>query len=785
MYAFINDGSSTDLLYTMDFSALSAQGGTFTSADLSVNLPEFSRSIFGGTEEFSTQGGYDMTIAVHPDDPDFVLLGYVNLVKSTDGFSTVITSDPAKSWIGGNENPFRQDEGLDFDNTHHADQHIVFFDQDEPNTAWSGHDGGISKTVNISADRVIWESLNNDYNITQFYTISASKYLGDSYVIGGTQDNGTPLLDHSVFSASLLPSLRDITSGDGSYCYTSGAFIYSSVQSGGLVFSNLETGAESRFFDFLQRDDLTRFFIHPFTVDPNDAGTLFYGSNGDGIIARNDQFDEASVGSSFDGDLINNSWFDAALNESVAITALKVTDLNPSHKLYFGGSFQNSTVLYSWSDANTTDGSAITSRVLTEVSSGGWLTDIVVNAKNGQELILVYSNYNIDGLYYSDDGGASFESIEGNLDVNDELGSAGITGPSLRAAEIVEDQDGTKKIFVATSIGLYSTLALNGTSTVWSLETPELDNIVVEDLDHRTSDGAIAVGTHGRGAFMGLPNSTNTNSNPIIENQSFTVNENAVNGNVFGTITATDADAGTLAFSITSGNDNGYFALQSTGELSVSDGSGLDFEVTSSFDLGVTVEDGQGGSASATVNVVLLDVNEAPVMITQNFQIEENSSNGTSIGNIDADDPENDQLTYTLISGNGAGAFALSTTGALTVNDELALDFETINRFILAVSVSDGALSDDTEIVIDVTDVDEEVPLGVATAELSVYPNPFIDHISVQGKMEVDGYEVVDVSGRVLMQGALKGSSTIDLSVLSSGLYFLRVDNQTVRIQKR
>lgn len=787
VYAFFYDGSAWDAashLYRFNYANLSSAGGTYNFLNRSANLPSFSRSIFGGEEGFTTQGGYDMTLAVHPNDPDLVVLGYVDLIKSEDGFASSPTSDPAKYWIGGNENPWRQDEDISFENTHHADQHLAFFDYNNPDVLWSGHDGGISKTQNIRANRVQWESLNNDYNVTQFYTVATGIYQGESYVLGGTQDNGTPLLDHSSFGASLMPSVGDITSGDGSYCYANGSFIYSSVQNGVIVLFDLTTGLISRNVSgWIERDDLNRFFIHPFTVDPNDEGTLFYGSNGDGIIARNDQFDEASSASGFDINLINNSWFDVNIGDPVAISALKVTDLNPSHKLYFGGSLNGDPVLYTWDNANTTGASSIGGRYLTEVPSGTWLNDIAVNSLDGSELILVYSNYNIDGLFHSSDGGETFVSIEGNLGNNDHLDASGISGPSLRAAEIIEDASGNKKYYVATSIGLFSTETLNGSGTVWALETGLLDNIVIEDLDYRREDGALAIGTHGRGIFMG--EMTNTNSNPSMSDQSFAIQENSSTGTVIGSIEASDPDDDVLSYSITSGNNDDYFELTTSGELSVNIASGLDFETAEVFTLIVKAEDGNGGSATASVAINVTNVNESPEIVDQSFTIDENSANGFKVGAIEGTDPEGDDLTFE-ISGEESGSFSIdSSTGELFVNNNELLDFEVKNSFVFEVTVSDAEFTALADIIVQLNDVNEGEPLAVTDGnEIRIYPNPVTDKVFVSGLKNKAEYKISNVSGKILREGFLVPDDGIELSGFSKGIYFLVINSKVLRIQK-
>ena len=108
------------------------------------------------------------------------------------------------------------------------------------------------------------------------------------------------------------------------------------------------------------------------------------------------------------------------------------------------------------------------------------------------------------------------------------------------------------------------------------------------------------------------------NTTPVIAaTQIFSIDENADNGTVIGTVAASDADDDDLSnWMITDGNDDGIFAIDSeTGELTVSDNTSLDFETSSSHTLTVTVSDGTATSASETVTVDVNDLDEiAPII---------------------------------------------------------------------------------------------------------------------------------------------------------------------------
>jgi hypothetical protein len=230
----------------------------------------------------------------------------------------------------------------------------------------------------------------------------------------------------------------------------------------------------------------------------------------------------------------------------------------------------------------------------------------------------------------------------------------------------------------------------------------------------------VKVQDNGTGALSNQANITisvtDANDAPLISNQTFTLNENVANGTNVGTVIATDPDAGqTLTYSILSGNSGGAYSINSTtGLLTVANSSAINFEANPTFALIVKVQDNGSVSLSsqATVTVNLVNLNESPVISNQSFTIAENSSNGTSIGNVIASDPDAGQvLTYTIVSGNTSGAFAInSVSGNLTVLNSTALNYETTPTYSLIVQVADngtGNLSSQATVTIHLTNVNE------------------------------------------------------------------------------
>ncbi|MCV6609840.1 MAG: tandem-95 repeat protein, partial [Amphritea sp.] len=96
--------------------------------------------------------------------------------------------------------------------------------------------------------------------------------------------------------------------------------------------------------------------------------------------------------------------------------------------------------------------------------------------------------------------------------------------------------------------------------------------------------------------------------------------------------------------------------------------------------------------------------NFPPVVADITIGVAENAALGTTVTTVNANDPNvTDTLSYTIISGNTGGAFAIDNNGELSV--AAALDHETIGSYTLTVEVTDSgspAMSETASVIIDV-----------------------------------------------------------------------------------
>jgi len=202
----------------------------------------------------------------------------------------------------------------------------------------------------------------------------------------------------------------------------------------------------------------------------------------------------------------------------------------------------------------------------------------------------------------------------------------------------------------------------------------------------------------------------------------FTIDENS--SAPVGSTSATDPDTTSpnndLSFSINESTEsdvfnanNDIFAIDSSGDITVVDPSALDYEDTTNFSYTIKVTDGDGETHTATLNITLEDLNEAPTLANDSFNIDENTTNGTEIRTIIGIDLDttapNNTLTYSITSGNDLNAFAIDTnSGVITINDESLIDHELHTDFMLEVTVSDGEYPVSAEVEIIIDDVNEK-----------------------------------------------------------------------------
>lgn len=466
--------------------------------DLSNNLPNTG----GKFDKWTVQGAYDMVVKVKPGNNNIVYIGGTNLYRSTSGF----TDATHTAFIGGYE------ENADFPvvnmyQNHHPDQHGIAFLPSNANVMYSANDGGLFKTEDNEASKVVWESLNNGYLTTMFYTVAIDHATpGNNIITGGAQDNG------SWFTNSSDPKLPWITprGGDGSYCAISDnrSMYYFSIQNGKMMKAKLDENGNKTGFARIDPIGLRKpKFINPYVLDPVNNNIMYLA--GGKYLWRNNDLSGIPLAGNWDS--ISTNWVrftDSVPFANVSISAITACKI-PQNRVYYGTDNKR---LYRVDNANvgTPKPIDVTGQTAPLVfPAGGNISSIAVDPRNGDNVMVTFSNYGVYSIYYSSDAGLTWSKAAGNLEPSDG------TGPSVRWASILPVSDGVVYL-VATSTGLYATRDLNGVQTVWVQQgTNTIGNSVCDMIDTRVSDGLVVVATHSNGIYS--TNYTSVNNITSIE----------------------------------------------------------------------------------------------------------------------------------------------------------------------------------------------------------------------------------------------------------------------------
>ncbi len=505
------DPSSTDNEYSSLFKYNylsgdgSGSGGVWTN--LSSNIPSNTNAYY----TFDTQSNYNMIVRIDPFDKSIVYIGSTNLFRSTDGFTTRNNTVQ----IGGyNPKSFTEPAEYRYPNQH-PDQHNLIFLPNNSSEAFSASDGGVSFTNNIKAAEVEWQFKNSGYFTSQFYTVAIDHLVKNNAILGGLQDNGTFYTN----SASNRKDWKDPLQSDGSYCAVedgtlsdgSGVYYVSSQYgrtyrirmngSGDKTASvRLDPTAANQFNRSANFD-----FINPFELDYVDNNVMYMlykdGAGGPSRIKVHNSLKSINIDNT---DVTRNDWSTMNFAFPRSITAMVSSRSNPAHRLYVGTSNGSMYRVEKANDLSTTVVTEIST--LPQVLKGTYVSDFAVHPDDADKVLAVYSNYSAYSIFYSENGGDTWELAAGNLE--DEL-DAGIpqaalglgNGPSVRCAAILETDSGAA-YYVGTSIGLFATNKLDGENTVWSQQSPDLiGNAIVDKMDTRDSDNYLAIATHGSGIF--------------------------------------------------------------------------------------------------------------------------------------------------------------------------------------------------------------------------------------------------------------------------------------------
>ncbi len=237
----VGSNSSNDGFYA--FYQSTNSGVSFTSKATAPNLLGWASA----GNDVGGQGWYTLSIAASPTNANEVVVGGVNIWRTTNG--------------GTNWNLFAQWTGSGAPFVH-ADIHDLIYKNGT--TIYAGTDGGIFTTTNSGAT---WNAINGNMNIAEIYKIGLSKNTY-SLAITGHQDNGT-----NIYGGGWSQTMG----GDGMDCFidwNNNQVMYGEQYQGSL---NRTTNGGGSWTAITTGLTGTGAWVTPIHQDPITANTIYCG----------------------------------------------------------------------------------------------------------------------------------------------------------------------------------------------------------------------------------------------------------------------------------------------------------------------------------------------------------------------------------------------------------------------------------------------------------------------------------------------------------------------------
>jgi photosystem II stability/assembly factor-like uncharacterized protein len=448
-------------------------------ADTGIDANDFTRG----------QAFYDLLIRVDPNDENTLYVGGIDLFKSIDGGTSW---SQISHWYGG----------FGFQEVH-ADQHGLAFSSSS--RMLFSNDGGVYLSNDAGATIL---PRKKGYNTLQFYTVAVAPttaFSGDEYFLAGAQDNGTLLIENATAGVN---SFYERQGGDGAYSFfdqdgTDTYCIANYVYNGNIRLYDLATGAIRTInSEPASNGD----FINPQALDSNlDILYSNYSSGSDFIVKMYRNIKSGTV--------TRTNISDAAIMNSEP-SALTVSPYTTSQSNLFIG-LKNGKVIKIAGTTNTFPNNPEWSDI-TGPDFLGSVSDIEFGT-NENEIFVTMHNYGVQNIWYTNDGGTTWEGKEGNL-------------PDIPVKAILQNPLLIEEVIIGTELGVWRTSNFSDANPTWIQSYNGMSNVKVTDLDLR-DDNMVFASTYGRGVFSGQFTDAVASVDAVfIDKKAFTVYPTVSNG---------------------------------------------------------------------------------------------------------------------------------------------------------------------------------------------------------------------------------------------------------------
>jgi hypothetical protein len=476
-YAVATSPTKANNVYVLDSENMAlytstSQGGSWN--DVSANLP--AGNDIGTNYNFS-QSFYDYHLECGnrvngTTNTDILYLGEIDITESADGGNTWTS-------IGG---PTYETNAIA-----HNDQHCLAVCPTNPNFAIFSNDGGVySVTYNPATATNTVVSLNKNLGNTMFYK-TAFHPTNTNYMLGGTQDNATPI------STGDLTNWANVGGGDGggSGINQNNPQIQYTTSEELVVYRTTDGWTTEQDISPLTTTADNLPFVATMTLDPNNQNLMYVGTN---YLYQWNETTQSWTNQLGGQDLTNEA------NSGVIVQAIAVAP-GDTNRIYTGSS--DGALWMTQDQGNTWTSLSASSTGLPNAA----ITSINISPTNENDILVGYSGA----------GGATGHIFRCTNTVASAPVFTNLTGTGTTALPDVSLNAIARDIlfpastwYVAMDAGVFQT---TDSGSTWSNagSAAGLPNVIVDDLQTVTNGGYLYAGTYGRGMWrLALPTSVGT-----------------------------------------------------------------------------------------------------------------------------------------------------------------------------------------------------------------------------------------------------------------------------------
>ena len=439
-------------------------------ADLDIPASDFARG----------QAFYNLMIESDPEDDNIVYAGGIDLFRSTNS---------GQSW----EQISKWSNNPNLDRLPvsevHADHHVMQFRPGNNNQAIFGHDGGVSFARDLAAASTsdVFITPETNYITTQFYSIAVAptSFANGDYFLGGTQDNGTQLIQNGN------PIAIGILGGDGAHAFfdqeDTKYFIANLVYNDLIILYDYE---QEGYALIANNEDRDGFFINPQGLDSHLD--KLYSNGPEGVLYRYENLTNLTLVG--DDGITNNdpvarrrSLTNDLLNAS--ISAINVSPYNSESSTVYLGLINGKLLKVENADGEPANAT------WTEITGSqfvGSISDIEFGS-NENELFVSFYNYGVRSIWYTANANSSnptWVNKEGNL-------------PDLPVLTIMPNPLNKEEVIIGTELGIWATENFSSNSPSWEQSYNGMSDVKVTDLDLKKGNNVVYAASYGRGMFSG------------------------------------------------------------------------------------------------------------------------------------------------------------------------------------------------------------------------------------------------------------------------------------------